>query len=185
MEDSKIIELYIARSEDAILQTKCKYGQYCRYILKNFLSSEQEVEEVENDVYLKLWITLPDTDVRSLKGYIGLIARSLAIKYCEKKQASKRGGNIYVVLDELGDCISDSVGGDDLVEGVALKDILNIFLRSLPEKSRKIFIRRYWFASSVEEIAEEYGMNPNSVLVNLYRTRTKLKKFLQKEGYSL
>ena len=89
VEDSKIIELYIKRSEEAISRTESKYGQYCRYILKNFLSSEQEAEEVENDVYMKLWLTIPTTEVQSLKGYIGMVTRSLAIKYCEKKQALK------------------------------------------------------------------------------------------------
>ncbi len=184
VEDSKIIELYIKRSEEAISRTESKYGQYCRYILKNFLSSEQEAEEVENDVYMKLWLTIPTTEVQSLKGYIGMVTRSLAIKYCEKKQALKRGGNMYVVLDELGDCISDNAVSD-LIDGVALRDVLNRFLRSLPEKSRKIFIRRYWYASSVEEIAMEYGMSQNNVLVILHRTKKKLKKYLEKEGYSV
>ncbi len=185
VEDSKIIKLYKERSEEAIWNTKAKYGQYCRYILKNFLSSEQEIEEVENDVYLKLWLTIPSTEVQSLKGYIGLVARSLAIKYCEKKQAVKRGGNMYIVLDELAECIPDNTGGGDIVEGVALRDALGRFLRSAPEKTRKIFIRRYWYAASVEDIAEEYGMSKNSVLVLLHRTRKKLKKFLEKEGYSV
>ena len=75
--------------------------------------------------------------------------------------------------------------GKIIVEGVALRDALGRFLRSAPEKTRKIFIRRYWYAASVEDIAEEYGMSKNSVLVLLHRTRKKLKKFLEKEGYSV
>ena len=48
-----------------------------------------------------------------------------------------------------------------------------------------IFLRRYWYASSAAEIAEEYGMRENSVNVLLHRTRKKLKQFLLKEGYFL
>jgi RNA polymerase sigma-70 factor (ECF subfamily) len=48
-----------------------------------------------------------------------------------------------------------------------------------------IFLRRYWYASSAAEIAEEYGMRENSVNVLLHRTRKKLKDHLQKEGFDL
>ena len=185
MEDKEIIELYQGGREEAISVTKNKYGQYCRYILSRFLSSEQELEEVENDVYLKLWLTIPTTEVQSLKGYIGLVSRSLALKYCEKKQASKRGGNLYVVLDELRECLPDNSGGGDIGEEVALRDILNRFLGIQSEKVRRIFVRRYWYAASVEEISEEYGLSQNSVLVILHRTRKKLKKYLIERGFTV
>ena len=183
MEDAKIIELYRERQDAAIRETRHKYGAYCRYILNNFLSAEEEAEEVENDVYLKLWLTVHTTEIQSLKGYIGLVARSLAIKYCEKKYAAKRDGNMYLVLDELAECLPDA--GSDIAEGVAMRDVLNRFLHSQPEKARKIFIRRYWYAANIEEIAKEYRMSKNNVLVLLHRTRKKLKKFLEKEGYSV
>jgi RNA polymerase sigma-70 factor (ECF subfamily) len=66
-----------------------------------------------------------------------------------------------------------------------LKDALAQFIRSLPDKTQMIFLRRYWYASSAAEIAEEYGMRENSVNVLLHRTRKKLKDHLQKEGFDL
>ena len=36
MDDSKIIELYMERSEQAISETSKKYGRYCHYIAVSY-----------------------------------------------------------------------------------------------------------------------------------------------------
>jgi RNA polymerase sigma-70 factor (ECF subfamily) len=53
MEDSKILELYFARSEDAIAETDKKYGSYCKYIADRILENEEDSLEVKNDTYLQ------------------------------------------------------------------------------------------------------------------------------------
>lgn len=183
MEDCDIVELYKNKSECAIDETKKKYGQYCRYIIKRIIVVAEDVDEVENDVYMKLWITVPTASFDSLKSYIGLVSRTLAINVLDKKNAAKRQGGVQLVFDELSECIPDKYLSMDMVDGMALRDALNKFIRSLPEKNARIFVRRYWYASTVDEIAEEYGMSENNVAVLLHRTRKKLKKHLDKEGF--
>ena len=39
MEDNRIVDLYWARSEDAITETSEKYGKYCYSIAYNILSN--------------------------------------------------------------------------------------------------------------------------------------------------
>ena len=66
-----------------------------------------------------------------------------------------------MALDELGKCIS---GGDEIAvitDNADLVDALNKFLWSLPRKTRNIFVRRYWYCSSIAEML--YAGNPNSV----------------------
>ncbi|MCB7514769.1 hypothetical protein LI073_12340 [bacterium 210917-SL.2.15] len=63
--------------------------------------------------------------------------------------------------------------------------LLDRFLRTLPEKECSIFLRRYWFVDSVEEIARRYGLRSGAVKTRLHRTRRKLRDYLQKEGYVL
>lgn len=62
---------------------------------------------------------------------------------------------------------------------------MNRFVRSLDDKEQKIFIRRYWYASPVSDIASDYSMTQSHVGVFLLRTRKKLKVFLQKEGFDI
>ncbi len=183
MEDKKIIELYFSRSEQAIAETQKKYGKYCRYIASRILECNEDAEEVENDTYLKTWNTIPPNAPRELKPYVGMISRSLALDTLEKRHAGKRSGEVHLILDELAECIPDS--SPNLAESFTLREALNKFVRSLPENTQKVFIRRYWYASPVAEIAREYSMKESSVTVLMLRTRQKLKQFLKKEGFEL
>lgn len=51
MDDSEILDLYFARSEQAIVQTDQKYGFYCYSIAKRILSDPLDAEESVNDTY--------------------------------------------------------------------------------------------------------------------------------------
>ncbi len=186
MEDKDIVGLYWARSEDAISETDKKYGRYCHYISYQILCNDADAEETVNDTYLKAWNTIPPQKPVPLKPYVGMIARQLSFNAYEAKNAQKRGGGQFeTVLSELAECIPDGDSGEDIGASVALRDALERFIRSLPDKTQKIFMRRYWYSSPVAEIAEEYGMTENYVSVLLFNTRKKLQKFLCKEGFTV
>lgn len=185
MEDNRIIELFFERSEAAISETDKKYRQYCRYIAYRILENEEDADEIVNDTYLKMWSLIPPNRPDRLKPYIGMISRQLSLDRYEKNHAKKRGGEVALVLDELSECIPDNDSRADIGESVGLRDALNRFVRSLPDRTQKIFIRRYWYSSSISEIAQEYGMNESSVTVLLHRTRKRMKKFLSKEGFDI
>ena len=61
-------------------------------------------------------------------------------------------------------------------------EIINRFLETLPYEDKFVFMRRYWYADSLSEIAGMAGMSYNAVAVRLHRVKRKLKKQLQKEG---
>ncbi len=184
MEDKQIVDLYWARSEDAITETDKKYGRYCHYIAYQILSDNEDAEEIVNDTYLKTWNTIPPNRPDPLKGYVGMISNQLALDRYDEKTAKKRGGGqMPMVLHELSECIPDGDEGTDIGKSVALRDALNRFLKSLPQKTRTIFVRRYWYVTSIAEIAEEFGMKESAVAMLMLRTRLKLKEFLGKEGF--
>ncbi len=185
MEDKDIIKLYWERSENAISETAKKYGRYCHYIAYQILYSDLDAEEIVNDTYLKTWNTIPPNRPEPLKPYVGMITRQLSYNAYEAKTAQKRGGQFHTVLGELSECIPDSDSGNDIGESVALCDALNRFIRSLPNKTQIIFMRRYWYASPISEIAKAFGMSESHVGVLLFNTRKKLKKFLSKEGFEV
>ena len=59
------------------------------------------------------------------------------------------------------------------------------FLRALPARDCDVFLRRYWYGESLAEIAGRYGLKLNTVKTSLYRTREKLRRHLEQEGYAL
>ena len=186
MTDEKIVALYWERSETAIAETQKKYHGFCTYIARRILCDWEESEEVVNDTYLKVWNTVPPERPDPLKAFLGRVTRQLAINRLERNTAQKRGGGEYpLVLNELEECIPDGNSGEDLEDTLALQTVLNDFLRSLPDKTRNIFIRRYWYLCTIEEIAKGYGMGQSNVKMLLLRTRNKLKQYLEQEGFIL
>ena len=184
MEDKQIVDLYWERSESAIKETEKKYGRYCHYIAYQILENDEDAKQVVNDTYLKTWQTIPPKRPEALKPYVGMISRHLAFDMYEEQHAQKRG-QLPLVLDELAECLPSESEDWDLTSGIALRDSLNSFLRRLPLKTRNIFIRRYWYTSSIAEIAREYSMKESAVGMLLLRTRNKLKIHLQKEGFDV
>ena len=183
MEDSKIVELYLQRDENAIKETKEKYEKYCSYIANNILNSTLDTEECVNDTYLATWNSIPPNKPDSLRAYIGRIIRNIAINRYNSNKAKKRNENIEIALDELSEVIGDSESdGRNLTDELTVKYALNVFVGSLKQETREIFIRRYWYLSSIKEIARDYGISESKVKVTLLRTRERLREFLRKEG---
>ena len=185
MEDKQIVELYWARSETAISETEKKYGRYCHYIAYQILCNDEDAKEVVNDTYLKTWNTIPPGRPDPLKPYVGTISRQLALDEYKEQHAQKRGGQVPLVLDELSECIPDNDGGVDIGESVALSDALTRFIWALPQRTRNIFVRRYFYMSTITEIAKDFSMKESNVTMHLLRTRKKLEQFLKKEGFDL
>lgn len=186
MEDCTIIDLYWSRSEDAIRETAAKYGAYCRSIARGILSNPQDEEECINDTWIKAWNAMPSSRPNRLRLFLGKITRRLACDAVRAQTAQKRGGGVYMeALEELGECVPASPSAEQAAEDRELEAILNRFLRTLPERDCNIFLRRYWYAEALDEISRRYGLKLNTVKTSLYRSREKLRKYLEKEGIAL
>jgi len=131
MDDKQIVDLYWARREDAISETDKKYGRYCFCVANNILESDEDSKEVVNDVYMKLWNTIPPKRPEMLKPYIGMISSQTALDRYESISALKRRGErVSTALDELYECIPDRNFGEDIGDDLALRDALNRFIAS-------------------------------------------------------
>ena len=185
MDDDRIVDLYWERSENAISETAIKYGRYCRAIAFNILSNNQDAEECENDTYTAAWNAMPPTRPKKLLAFLGRLTRNIALDRWDYKTAKKRNCEFEVILSELGDCVSLA---DDVVSQYVAGEIaeyINRFLRSIDVKHRIIFMRRYWYSDSIKDISVRYHMSESKVKSMLYRTRNKLREYLEKEGVVL
>ena len=186
MEDNQIVQLYFDRNEEAISQTAVKYGKYCHTIAYNILRNFEDSEECVNETYWKAWHTIPPKRPQRLAAFLGKITRNLSLDAYRGYTAQKRGGSeMDMALDELGDCVASLGSEDEHFDEKILVDILNAFLASLSTEHRKIFMRRYWYVSTVKEIADEYGITESKVKMSLLRSRDRLRAVLEKEGVAL
>lgn len=185
MEDNEIIDLYFERSERALKETQYRYGGYCRKVAYNILCSREDSEECVNDTWFRAWNSIPPERPLSLGAFLFRITRNIAISLLRKRTAKKRNrSEAYVCIDELSECIPDCKNSF-VSEDTEIKDSLNRFITSLNNETARIFILRYWYVFSVKEISGQLSMSEGAVKMSLYRTREKLKKFLQEEGISL
>ena len=181
MQDEDILALYLQRDEAAIKETARVYGNYCYRIAYDILHSEQDAEDCVNDTYVRAWESIPPHKPERLSTYLGKLVRNIAINRYTHDRAQKRNAKADVVFDEVSDLIPGAEEGH-FVDEMALKECLNRFIGALPQQTRVVFVRRYWYMHDVKAIAASMGLGESNVKVMLLRTRKKLKAFLKKEG---
>ena len=185
MDDKKIVELYWQRDESAINETKIQYGNYCYSIAYGILKNNEDAQECENDTYLEAWNSIPPKKPVHFSAFLGTITRQKAIDKWRRKNALKRGGEVGLSLDELEGCIPDNRAIDDNLIAEELAKKISDFLRTLPQNERLVFVRRYWYFDSVNDICNRFGYGKSKVKMMLKRTRDKLISYLEQEGVLL
>ena len=183
MRDTEILDLYWKREERAIAESQRSYGKYCYSIAWHILYDREDSDECVNDTWLRAWNAIPPKRPGKLALFLGTITRNLSLDRWKEKHTMKRGnGEMTLALDEMAECVPDARSTEDAVEAAELERMMNEFLRTLPEKECNIFLRRYWYVEEYSEIARRYGMKLNTVKTSLFRTRARLRAYLEREG---
>ena len=181
MTDSQIIALFWERNEDAIQETDTVYGRKLYAISDKILRSTQDAEESVSDTYMRAWETIPPLMPNYFFAYLAKICRNFSLSKLQWNSASKRTAEVVSLTQEMEQCIPDR-SHERKLEGEEIGRVLNQFLDSISLESRLIFMRRYWYTDSIQEIAARYNISQSKVKTQLHRTRNKLQLFLEKEG---
>ena len=181
MTDSQIIALFWERNEDAIQETDAVYGRKLYAISDKILRSTQDAEESVSDTYMRAWETIPPQKPNYFFAYLAKKCRNFSLSKQQWNSAAKRTAEVVSLTQEMEQCIPDR-SHERKLEGEEIGRVLNRFLDSISLESRLIFMRRYWYADSIQEIAARYNISQSKVKTQLHRTRNKLQLFLEKEG---
>ena len=184
MNDEQITELLFARDESGIAALRESYGRLLKSVAYGVLRSEQDAEECESETLLRAWNSIPPQRPDPLRVYICRIVRNLSLKKLRANSALKRSSRFEVSLSELEDCISAHSLDEQLAAG-ELSAQINAFLAALRRDDRVMFVRRYWFAQPLSEIADAFGTTENNVSVRLGRIRRKLHTYLERKEVTL
>lgn len=184
MDDSKIIELYFERDEQAIRETDAKFGKLCHSIAFNVLNNHEDAKECVNDTYVGVWNAIPPARPNNFKAFVCRIARNISLKRLEFLKRDKRSADMLVSLDELESILPDKRYAPDVSDEDVGK-LIGKFLRAQKQDARNVFIRKYYFFDSVADIAKRYGFTESKVKNMLFYTRNKLKDFLIKEDVEI
>ncbi len=171
--EDKIKKLLFDRDPAALEVLQSEYSRYCAAIAGGILADAADVEEVVADVWMQVWTSIPPNRPEHLRLYVGRIARNLALNRLEYRSAGKRAAP---PLEEL-----EAVTPDRNLERQVLRDAMEVFLRQQKPEHRQMFLRRYWYGDSVEELAARFGCSKAKVTGVLFRLRRRLKDHLEKE----
>ncbi len=184
MEDKQIIKLLFMRAEEALRVLKERFGNTLYKIAMNILENHHDAEETTNDTYLAIWNAIPPKEPEPLAPYVYRTGRNMALKRLEYLSAEKRNSSYTLSLDELGACLPDNdINPERALIIQEIANFVNEFLEKDTAQNRYIFIRRYWYGDSLEDISKEVNMKSSTVSVRLSRIRARLKEQLIKEGY--
>ena len=135
-----------------------------------FLSSEEEAEDVVQDVFLY---------ISEKPGKIGRVDSAETYHYLSvivKHKALDR-------LREMKSFVQDDflLEEEQAVCEISEETALSAALRQMPERTREMLLMRYADGVSTREIARLYGMKPDSVRRALHRAKTELKRQLSEQ----
>lgn len=185
MEDQDILALFLERSDQALAELEKKYGARCAAVARNVLRDPLDAEECVNDAYLAAWNTIPPQRPEALGAYVCRLVRNRAVTRYHANTAQKRNSFYDAALDELAESLASRETVDSALAAERLPALLDAFLDTLRAEERVLFVRRYWYADSLEDAAARVGITRAHAAVRLSRTRTKLRDYLRKEGYAL
>jgi len=186
MDDHIILDLFFSRQESAIDETKRKYGQRLHRTAMNILQSKEDAEECVSDTLFQAWEAIPPSRPTSFGAYLAKIARNLSLNKWAAGRADKRGGGeMFLLLDELEECLPAPGGLEEAYEAALVTDAINAYLNTVDKTARVTFVLRYFHGESIGEISGRFQMSESKIKSMLFRTRKKLRVHLEKEGVVL
>ena len=180
MDDRRIVDLYWARDEHAILESDKKYGRMLHSLSYSLLSSREDAEECVNDTYLDAWGAMPSARPEFLGAFLSKITRRISVDRFRKRHREKRGG-IDNLTAELSECISGGRTPSEEYDDKRISEQLNEFLYGQPKEKRVMFVLRYFYSNPIDEIAEKMGISESKVKTTLFRMRAELKERLEEQ----
>jgi len=138
-----------------------------RFIYKN-LRDEEYSRDIVQESFEKLWMNVDSVFFEKAKSYLFTTGYHAMIDWIRREKKKKD---------------FDQVKGIDYShenQYTDLKEVLDVAVKTLPEKQRTVILLRDYEGYSYKEIAEITGYNESQVKVYIYRARLALKQFIGK-----
>lgn len=143
-------------------------------ILRNCMS-KSDAEEVVSDVFLAAWEQAQDIRANTVKAWLGAVARHKA-----RNKLRKQGFELPLEEDVLE--FPDEESPERSLTRKEEAKLVRRAVDSLGQPDREVFLRHYFHAQTVQEIAEIMCMNESTVKTKLRRGRSRLKETLTRWG---
>ena len=179
MREEAMIEKIRAGNPAGLEALMDRYIPYVSAVVWHILRSAMPVEdgeEVVSDVFLAAWGRPEALRPGSVKAWLGAVARNKA-----KNRLRQIGQTLPLEEDALELPGPDDPPGE--YERAEERRLVRRAVDALPGPDREIFLRHYYYAQTVQEIARCMHINESTIKTRLRRGRMKLKDILTREGF--
>lgn len=184
--ESLLIKRSLEGNEEAFAQIVEIYKNYVFAIILNLIKDYNEVENVAQEVFLQIYISLPQYDNNNFKAWISRIAANKSIDFIRRKKAKFKEETL-----ENSEDIIDIAGADRrdnpeiLLVEKERKEALNKVLANIPDIYRQVLEKFYFQEKSYEEIAKEENVSVKTIASRLYRSKNILRQKWREENEAL
>lgn len=185
-QDILLIKQTISGNNDAFEKIINKYKGYIFAIILNFIKDHNEAENIAQEVFLQIYISLPEYKFDNFKGWIGRIAANKAIDW-KRKKASKFKEQIVedteIIMDREN--FMDYKTPEDILVQKEGQQKIHSILKTIPPIYENVIIKFYFEEKSYEEIAKEEQTTVKTIASRLYRGRNILREKWREENETL
>lgn len=180
MKELNIIENYIEDNKLDIEKVMNDFTSYIYTVLinKNSMLSDEDIEEIISDVFLAVWKNQKQLDItKKMSSYLVGITNNV---YCKKFRKLSND----VDISQLDNNIYENSEIENYIELKEKNNIIINEINNMKSEDKKIFMMYYYYSKSMREISKELNIKEEKVKSRLHRIRKKIKKILEKRGYS-
>ena len=173
-----------AGDESAFREIVERYQSKVFSIIHGIVRSRNDVEDIAQQVFAKVYLSIKSFDFRSsLITWIYKITVNECFDYLRKKKVRKLVYESDLSEDEVRRVENSEPPVDRQQPAdaeLARRDYVLKLLTRVSEEERMLLMLKEVEGYSVEELAQQTGMNENTIKVKLFRARQKLVKAAQR-----
>ncbi|MBS4209563.1 sigma-70 family RNA polymerase sigma factor [Bacillus sp. FJAT-50079] len=178
--DEALIDKILQGNDHAFRLLVEKYRNTVFYSTYGVLRNEKDAEDAAQEVFMKIYTSLPKYEKQGLKTWITRIAVNHAIDIKRKKIRRKEDEQI-----EYEEFHAEPTASTEwLIIKKEKQQILRDKIEELPENYRGVVKGFYFQDKTFKELAEEENVLPKSIEVKLYRARQWMKKHWKEDDFS-
>jgi len=180
--DIVLIEKVLDGNDHAFRLLVEKYRNDVFRIVFAVLRDEKEAEDAAQEVFVKIYTSLPQYENQGFKTWVTRIAVNHAIDV-KRKQARRR----VDVVEGLEQQQALGTPKDSVENEIIMRDrrwLVRKRLDEIPENYREVIYNFYIAEKSYQQMAEEQNVQVKTIETKLYRARSWMKKNWKEDDFS-
>jgi RNA polymerase sigma-70 factor (ECF subfamily) len=177
-EERELVREAQSGAEAAFEELIRRHQQRVCALVSGILRRQEDVEDVAQQVFLKVYLSLKKFDQRAaFSTWVYKITVNECWDYLRKKKVRPlvyESDLSEEQVSRLDGIVSSSRPPQSSVDRAEVRELLDQLLEKLPDQDRELLVLKEMEGFSVQELAAIFNLNANTVKVRLFRARGRI-----------